>query len=62
MAAIIQMVNVNYFIPAQPTLLFAEEIDQTGTTQKYRFWLPGIFSGLVSIAIGVCMWKLLVGV
>jgi anaerobic C4-dicarboxylate transporter DcuA len=62
MASIIQMVNVNYFIPAQPTLLFAEEIDQTGTTQKYRFWLPGIFSAFVSVAGGIVMWKLVVGI
>lgn len=61
MASIIQTVNVNYFIPAQPTLLFAEEIDQTGTTQKYRFWLPGIFSAFVSITVGIFMWKFVVG-
>ncbi|GKX63703.1 C4-dicarboxylate ABC transporter [Pragia fontium] len=58
MAAMIQAVNVNYFIPAQPTLLFAEEIDPTGSTQKYRFWLPGVFSLLVSITVGMAMWKL----
>ncbi|WP_037585629.1 anaerobic C4-dicarboxylate transporter family protein [Stenoxybacter acetivorans] len=58
LAAMIQAVNVNYFIPAQPTLLFAEEIDITGTTQKYRFWLPGVFSLIVSIAAGLLIWKL----
>lgn len=58
MAAMIQAVNVNYFIPAQPTLLFAEEIDPTGSTQKYRFWLPGVFSLIVSIAVGTFMWEL----
>lgn len=62
MAAMIQTVNVNYFIPAQPTLLFAEEIDQTGTTQKYRFWLPGLFATIVSILSGVVMWQFVVAV
>lgn len=57
MASMIQAVNVNYFIPAQPTLLFAEEIDPTGSTQKYRFWLPGVFSLLVSVLVGMAMWK-----
>ncbi|NIY47854.1 anaerobic C4-dicarboxylate transporter family protein [Cedecea colo] len=53
MAAMVQAVNVNYFIPAQPTLLFAEEIDTTGTTRKYRFWLPGVVSLSVSVVVGV---------
>lgn len=58
MAAMIQAVNVNYFIPAQPTLLFAEEIDPTGSTQKYRFWFPGLFSLMVSIIVGTLMWDM----
>jgi len=62
MAAMIQTVNVNYFIPAQPTLLFAEEIDATGTTRKYRFWLPGLFATIVSILVGIVMWKLVIGI
>lgn len=61
MASMIQTVNVNYFIPAQPTLLFAEEIDSTGSTQKYRFWLPGLFATIVSILSGIMMWKLVIG-
>lgn len=53
LAAMVQAVNVNYFIPAQPTLLFAEEIDVTKTTRKYRFWLPGIVSLIVSTLSGI---------
>jgi anaerobic C4-dicarboxylate transporter DcuA len=62
MASMIQAVNINYFIPAQPTLLFAEEIDTSGSTNKYRFWLPGIFSCLVSLGVGIVMWKFFVGI
>jgi anaerobic C4-dicarboxylate transporter DcuA len=57
MAAIIQTVNVNYFIPAQPTLLFAEEIDKTGTTTKWRFWPGGVVATVISILFGLLMWK-----
>jgi anaerobic C4-dicarboxylate transporter DcuA len=54
----VQSVNVNFFIPAQPTLLFAEEIDQTGTTKKLRFWPGGVVATVVSILTGVAMWRL----
>ena len=57
MAAMVQTVNVNYFIPAQPTLLFAEEIDQTGTTKKFRFWQGGVVATVASILMGVVMWQ-----
>lgn len=56
MVAIIQIVNTNYFIPAQPVQLFAEEVDLSGTTQKYRFWLPGIFSAAIAILAGLGLW------
>jgi anaerobic C4-dicarboxylate transporter DcuA len=57
MAAMIQTVNVNYFIPAQPTLLFAEEIDVTGSTRRFRFWPGGVVATALSILVGLVIWK-----
>jgi anaerobic C4-dicarboxylate transporter DcuA len=57
LAAMIPAVNVDYFIPAQPTILFAEEIDTTGSTRKFRFWPGGLVSTVTSVMCGVFLWK-----
>lgn len=59
LAALVQAVNVQYVIPALPTLLFAEEIDVTGTTNKYRAWPAGLVSTISVCAIGVALWRLI---
>ena len=33
----VQTLNVNFVIPAQPTLLFAVELDETGRTRPTSF-------------------------
>ena len=39
--AMVQTLNVNFVIPAQPTLLFAVELDETGRTRPTSFMIPG---------------------
>lgn len=41
--AMVQTLNVNFVIPAQPTLLFAVELDETGRTRPTSFMIPGFF-------------------
>ncbi len=55
LVAQLQAVNVNYFIPALPTLLFAEEIDPTGSTNRFRAWLPGLVSTVLAILSGLAI-------
>ena len=38
--AMVQTLNVNFVIPAQPTL-FAVELDETGRTRPTSFMIPG---------------------
>ncbi|MCO0861066.1 anaerobic C4-dicarboxylate transporter family protein [Staphylococcus pasteuri] len=58
--AMIQTLNVNFVIPAQPTLLFAVELDETGRTRPTSFIIPGFFVIVVSIIIGFAL-KFLLG-
>jgi anaerobic C4-dicarboxylate transporter DcuA len=58
MVAIVQCVNVNFVIPAQPTLLFAEQLDTTGTSKRKRFVIPGFFVTIISILIGLAIIKI----
>lgn len=58
--AMVQTLNVNFVIPAQPTLLFAVELDETGRTKPTSFIIPGFFVIIVSVVIGFTL-KLLLG-
>ena len=40
--AMVQTLNVNFVIPAQPTLLFAVELDETGRTETNQLRRPRI--------------------
>ncbi|MBL7573797.1 anaerobic C4-dicarboxylate transporter [Staphylococcus saccharolyticus] len=50
--AMVQTLNVNFVIPAQPTLLFAVELDETGRTRPTSFIIPGFFVITVSVITG----------
>ena len=50
--AMVQTLNVNFVIPAQPTLLFAVNLDETGRTRATSFIIPGFFAIGVSIVVG----------
>lgn len=53
--ATVQALNANFVIPAQPTILFAEDVDTTGSTHKYGFEIPGFFIIFVSFIIGTIL-------
>jgi anaerobic C4-dicarboxylate transporter DcuA len=61
LAGIVQTLNVNFVIPAQPTLLFAVDLDKTGSTKKTRFIVPGFFVTAVTIIAGVCISTFILG-
>lgn len=48
---IVQCLNVNFVIPAQPTLLLAVELDRTGRTKVFSFIIPGIIITALSISL-----------
>ncbi len=48
---IVQCLNFNFIIPAQPTLLLACELDRTGRTKTVSFILPGIAITAISIVL-----------
>lgn len=48
---IVQCLNFNFIIPAQPTLLLACEIDRTGRTKTQSFIIPGVIITALSIII-----------
>ncbi|ARJ13026.1 MULTISPECIES: anaerobic C4-dicarboxylate transporter family protein [Staphylococcus] len=50
--AMVQTINVNFVIPAQPTLLFAVDLDETKRTKVTSFIIPGFFMITVSVLIG----------
>lgn len=50
--AMVQTLNVNFVIPAQPTLLFAVNLDETGRTRPTSFIIPGFFAIVVSVIVG----------
>lgn len=58
--AMVQTLNVNFVIPAQPTLLFAVELDETGRTRPTSFIIPGFFVIITSVVIGFTL-KLFLG-
>lgn len=48
---IVQCLNVNFVIPAQPTLLLAVDLDRTGRTKVFSFIIPGIIITALSICL-----------
>ncbi|UXR47829.1 anaerobic C4-dicarboxylate transporter family protein [Staphylococcus simulans] len=57
--AMAQTLNVNFVIPAQPTLLFAVDLDETKQTKPTSFILPGFFAITVSVIVGFSIKTLL---
>ncbi|WP_415425190.1 anaerobic C4-dicarboxylate transporter family protein [Staphylococcus borealis] len=57
--AMVQTLNVNFVIPAQPTLLFAVNLDETGRTRATSFIIPGFFAIGVSIIVGFLIKSIL---
>ncbi|MCG3399603.1 anaerobic C4-dicarboxylate transporter family protein [Staphylococcus massiliensis] len=57
--AMIQTLNVNFVIPAQPTILFAVDLDETRSTKTTSFLAPGFFVVTVSVIVGFTMKALL---
>ncbi|MGV3065931.1 anaerobic C4-dicarboxylate transporter family protein [Staphylococcus simulans] len=57
--AMAQTLNVNFVIPAQPTLLFAVDLDETKQTKPTNFILPGFFAITVSVIVGFSIKALL---
>jgi len=55
LVAVVQALNTNFVIPAQPTILFAEDVDTTNSTHKYGFIIPGFFIVLISFVVGILM-------
>lgn len=58
LAAVVQALNTNFVIPAQPTILFAEDVDATHSTHKYGFILPGFVIVFSSFVIGMLVMHL----
>jgi anaerobic C4-dicarboxylate transporter DcuA len=52
---IVQCLNVNFIIPAQPTMLLACELDRTGRTKTYNFIVPGLAITALSIVVSYGM-------
>lgn len=52
---IVQCLNVNFIIPAQPTLLLACELDRTQRTKTVSFILPGLAITALSIVLSYGM-------
>lgn len=52
---IVQCLNFNFVIPAQPTLLLAVELDKTKQTKAYSFIIPGIIVTALSIVLSYGM-------
>ena len=52
---IVQCLNVNFIIPAQPTLLLACELDRTRRTKTISFILPGLAITALSIVLSYGM-------
>ncbi|ARJ50703.1 anaerobic C4-dicarboxylate transporter family protein [Staphylococcus lutrae] len=57
--AIVQTLNVNFVIPAQPTILFAVDVDETHSTRITSFLLPGFFLIATTVVIGLLMKSIL---
>ncbi|PNZ25456.1 anaerobic C4-dicarboxylate transporter [Staphylococcus petrasii] len=58
--AMVQTLNVNFVIPAQPTILFAVSLDETGRTRPTSFIIPGFFAVIVSVIVGFTL-KMILG-
>ena len=52
---IVQCLNVNFIIPAQPTILLACELDRTKRTHTYNFIIPGLTVTALSIILSYGM-------
>ena len=50
--AMVQTLNYNFVIPAQPTLLFAVSLDETRQTRATSFIVPGTVTITVSVLVG----------
>ncbi len=57
--AIAQTLNVNFVIPAQPTILFAVDVDETRTTKVTSFLIPGFFLITTTVIVGLTIRSLL---
>lgn len=55
----VQTFNVNFVIPAQPTILFAVDVDETKSTRTTSFLLPGFFGIATSVIVGMSIKTLL---
>ncbi len=51
----VQCLNVNFIIPAQPTLLLACELDRTGRTKAFSFIIPGVIITALSMVLAYGM-------
>lgn len=52
---IVQCLNFNFIIPAQPTLLQAVELDRTGRTNAFSFIVPGVIVTALAIVLSYGM-------
>lgn len=57
--AIVQTLNVNFVIPAQPTILFAVDVDETRSTKTTSFLLPGFFLIATTVCVGLTIKTIL---
>lgn len=57
--AIVQTLNVNFVIPAQPTILFAVDVDETRSTKVTSFLIPGFFLITTTVVIGLTIKTIL---
>ncbi|WP_019167056.1 anaerobic C4-dicarboxylate transporter family protein [Staphylococcus delphini] len=57
--AIVQTLNVNFVIPAQPTILFAVDVDETRSTKITSFLIPGFFLITTTVVIGLTIKTIL---
>ncbi|MCS4485719.1 anaerobic C4-dicarboxylate transporter family protein [Staphylococcus americanisciuri] len=57
--AIAQTLNVNFVIPAQPTILFAVDVDETRSTKTTSFLLPGFFLITTTVCVGLTIKTIL---
>jgi anaerobic C4-dicarboxylate transporter DcuA len=48
---IVQTLDAKFIIPAQPTLIFACELDETGETKPYSFLVPGFIVLFITLGL-----------
>ncbi|QLK86860.1 anaerobic C4-dicarboxylate transporter family protein [Staphylococcus sp. 17KM0847] len=59
--AIAQTLNVNFVIPAQPTILFAVDVDETRSTKTTSFLVPGFFLIGTTVIVGLTI-RMIIGI